>query len=107
MASLLLPVLLDTTKPVRVRDAVVRRRMDPKDVEKILVALLSPVAAGLIMVSYAARTSAASTTSCTTSSARPLRTLSALLALLALSALSALGGARLSWRSKAEGIYRR
>ena len=92
-------MLLDTTKLVRVRDAVVRRRIDLKDVEKILITLLSLVAAGLIMVGYAARTSTTSTTSYTTSSARPLRTLSALLALLALSALSALsalGGARLS-----------
>ena len=87
MASLLLPVLLDTTKPVRVRDAVVRRRIDLKDVEKILITLLSLVAAGLIIVSYATRTSTTSTTSYITSSARPLRTLSA---------LSALGGARLS-----------
>jgi hypothetical protein len=53
MASLLLPVLLYTTKPVRIRDAVIRWRMDPKDIEKVLVALLSPVTAGLIMVSYA------------------------------------------------------
>jgi hypothetical protein len=68
MASLLLPVPLCTTKPVRTRDAVIRRRMDPKDIEKVPVALLSPVTAGVVMVSYAARASAASTTSCTASS---------------------------------------
>jgi hypothetical protein len=91
MASLLLPVLLYTTKPVRIRDAVIRWRMDPKDIEKVLVALLSPVTAGLIMVSYAARASAASTASCTASSTRTLRTWSA----------------RLRWRGKIEGLYRR
>jgi hypothetical protein len=46
-------VLLYTTKLVRIRDTVIRRRIDLKDIKKVLITLLSLIVAGLVIISYA------------------------------------------------------